>query len=361
MWKSIFIFFGATSILSWHTCHSQQTTFSVKGFIKGQQTGVVSLSYYNKERVWTIDSCALQQGSFYFTGTISEPTIASLRGDVQSRADDDPNAVSIYIEPSVMTIKLERNYFKEMRMTGSKSQREYEGLQDKIARIKGQGEVFFDTLMETAAHFIATHPSSYVSAFELLLFTQQLPLDTVNVLYHQLSPAVQQSQYGKEIYPLLTQMLGSLPGRKAANFITTDINHQSIDLSTFSGKYILLDFWASWCVPCRAGAPHLRMQYSKYHPFGLEIIAVADDDDHPDAWKEAVQKDSVYIWHNILRGQQQTPPGNSNGLVSINDKYGIKVLPSKILIDKNGVIIGRYEGSDAEPALDKKLKELFGQ
>jgi hypothetical protein len=74
-----------------------------------------------------------------------------------------------------------------------------------------------------------------------------------------------------------------------------------------------------------------------------------------------VEKDSVFIWHNVLRGQKKDRDGKDNNSVSINDRFGIGVLPSKILIGKDGVIIGRYEGEEEEVVLDRKLAGIFGK
>ena len=125
---------------------------------------------------------------------------------------------------------------------------------------------------------------------------------------------------------------------------------------------MLLDFWASWCVPCRKGNPHLLSLYANYKDKGLEIIGISDDDKNPDAWKKAIEKDGIGVWKHVLRGMKQTPEGRADRSTSISDQYGTSTLPTKILIDPQGIIIGRY-GADGETddALDKKLAELFGK
>ena len=132
----------------------------------------------------------------------------------------------------------------------------------------------------------------------------------------------------------------------------------TISLSDYKGKYVLLDFWASWCVPCRAGNPHLKELYAKYHDKGIEFIGVSDDDSKPDAWHKAVEKDGL-PWRHVLRGlDMQKLMNNQPNPNDISEKYGIHTLPTKILIDPAGKIIGRYS-EESEP-LDAELKKIFG-
>jgi thiol-disulfide isomerase/thioredoxin len=146
----------------------------------------------------------------------------------------------------------------------------------------------------------------------------------------------------------------------AKDFTALDINGKSLQLSDFKGKYVLLDFWASWCVPCRKGNPHLKELYAKYQSKGCEVIGVSDDDRNHDAWKKAVDQDGL-PWHQVLRGLDidKKMRGIKNES-DISEKYGINSLPTQILIDATGKIIGRY-GGGGEPheALDKKLADIF--
>jgi thiol-disulfide isomerase/thioredoxin len=152
-----------------------------------------------------------------------------------------------------------------------------------------------------------------------------------------------------------------IPGSTAASFSTIDINGKPIKLSDFKGKYVLLDFWASWCVPCRKSNPHLIEIYHQYKAKGFDIIGVSDDDTRQMQWRNAVKHDSTGIWHQILRGAgkitAQKSSGNSKDLHQL---YSIQSLPTKILIDPTGKIIGRYGDNDTtDDDLDKKLKEIF--
>jgi thiol-disulfide isomerase/thioredoxin len=128
------------------------------------------------------------------------------------------------------------------------------------------------------------------------------------------------------------------------------------------GKYVLIDFWASWCVPCRKSMPHVKELYDRYKDKGLEVIGVSDDDRDTAAWVKAVAKDGTGIWHNVLRGLDWDKlRKNEKNDKDISDKFGIHSLPTKILIDRNGMIIGRYDkGTEEEAAaMDKKMAEML--
>ncbi|MGZ4000693.1 MAG: TlpA disulfide reductase family protein, partial [Mucilaginibacter sp.] len=113
------------------------------------------------------------------------------------------------------------------------------------------------------------------------------------------------------------------------------------------------------CGPCRASTPHLIELYKKYHKRGLEVVAVADDDGATASWKKAIAQDKSDLWHNVLRGLKRDKMNNADISASINDQFAVSTLPTRILIDENGVILARYTDTEEAKALDKKLAEVF--
>lgn len=139
----------------------------------------------------------------------------------------------------------------------------------------------------------------------------------------------------------------------------------SFSLSQLKGKVVLLDFWASWCVPCRKSNPHVRALYDKYHSLGFDVVYVADDDSSPDKWRKAVEKDLLTGegYHHVLRGLKVD---RSKGSVErydhtsdISDKYAIHFLPTKYLIDKQGNIICKVD-EENEGKLDEMIEKAIG-
>jgi thiol-disulfide isomerase/thioredoxin len=150
-------------------------------------------------------------------------------------------------------------------------------------------------------------------------------------------------------------MEAALPGNMAADFTVADTAGKPISLADYKGKYVLLDFWASWCPPCRESNPHLVELYKLYQKKGLNIIGIAWDDDTKEAWKKAMIKDSLTEWPNVLCGV-----GSDN---DIGEKYAIHFVPTKILIDPDGKIIGRFGDNNihADIFMDRMLLNLFKQ
>ena len=340
---------------------SQNNQFTLTGKIINPQNTYVYLFYSDKDGKDIKDSCILQEGNFHFKGNISEPTLAILKGNLKFMADvENPNIIDFYLEPGNITASLTYNHFKEIKLTGSKTQDEYEMLKKQYAMIDEKSDSLEEKFSKVSHQFIVAHPDSYVSAFQLVLYKTRWPIDSVRLLYNILSPLIQNSLFGKEVEETIREIDNNSAGKMAKEFTTTDIHGNSISLSNFKGKYVLLDFWGSWCVPCRQSTPHLIDLFRKYHDNGLDIIGVAEEYDETGAsWKAAVKKDGTDIWHNVLSGRKINKDKEIDDSQSIVKKFGVHVFPTKILIDKTGIIIGRYAGTDDEVALDKKLRELF--
>lgn len=371
--------------------------FILNGKVTGQ-VGYVHLTYLNESGKYTNDSCALKDGNFEFKGQVSEPTMAFFYGNIKTRSMDDSNSTNFFIEPGMMTLHLKANDFKNAILHGSKTQDEYLELYKLEAPVRKEGEPLeaaylkanniyiaalknklsektLDSLKEICASihdqfgplqdkykvidvkYFDRHPNSYVTAFELRFYTFRLPLDMLQKFYDRMSSKLQQSNYGKAIAEEIEKIRGGTPGSMAKDFVAKDLNGDTLNLAYFMGKYILLDFWASWCVPCRHENPHLKQLYSKYKAQGLEFIGISDDDNNPDAWKKAVEKDSL-PWNQVLRGLDMAKiRNNEKSENDISGLFGISEIPTQILIDKNGMIIGRFVGDP--DALDKKLIEVF--
>ena len=350
---------GLLPLLLYAQAEQHAASFSITGKIKGKRHGYIYLDYPRQGGQWRIDSCAIQQRRFSFTGNINEATLATLRIGKRFCADDDANAAGLYIEPRNITVAVRRNHAKEMRVMGSTMQVEKDSLDRVFAKIINSGHDIANRISAATTGFIVSHPQSSVSAFQLNLYSTIWDVDTVLSLYNKLGPNIQNSFYGNNIKKIKDAIGDNSEGKPAKNFVAADINGAGIQLSSFKGKPILLDFWASWCLPCRDAIPHIKMLYSRYHGKGLEIISISCDDDVK-AWKKAVEKDSTSIWHNVLGNYKNGVTTTNNLPPYIKDIYAVYGIPVIVIIDKNGIIAGRYTGDDEQTTkdIDEKLKEV---
>jgi peroxiredoxin len=138
------------------------------------------------------------------------------------------------------------------------------------------------------------------------------------------------------------------PGQTAIELSLPDLNGQSVSLTSLKGKVVLIDFWASWCGPCRHNNPRLVKLYNKYHDKGLEIYGISLDEDAED-WKKAVHHDKL-SWIQVIDDKGWAATSASS--------YGVDMIPSSFLIDKQGVIRAmNMEGPELETSVKDLLKE----
>lgn len=376
-------------------------SFSLKGKIQGAKSGYIYLQYQGIDKKGILDSALIRKGAFRFEGQLAHPVMATLFMD-RERAMYGEGTASFFIEPGELKIKLESGDFENPQLSGSKTHEEYlalkrmqaaeleklkplnaehsklkeayieasrqkkdsttlAGYSEKLENLKEQMRPYSARMREAEDEFIAAHPDSYVSAYLLRYKIAMYSFEKASSIFNSWTKPLQQSSYGQEVSAELEKLKMGSPGSVAHLFARTDINGERFNLSDYKGGYVLLDFWASWCVPCRAGNPHLIELYKQYRNRGLEIVGISDDDSKPEAWRKAVEKDRIGIWKHVLRGfdVKKRMKGEANP-DDLSEQYGIHSLPTKILIDKEGVIIGRYGGGgENDDALDAKLAALM--
>lgn len=364
--------------------------FTLTGEVSGAKEGILYFRYNGSDGKQIVDSTVLRNGNgqFRFTGKLTQPVMAHISYNIKLTGTNNLNAISFFIEPVDMNISMAIDAFPDALITGSSVQDEYAVLQRQWQKLDKRWQIVKDTLsainkrsnalfQETKAwalspyfeeyqdvttSFIQGHPTSYITAW-LLLLERGISTDSLQKLYVGFPEPVKQSSYGKAVAADLEKRKTGIPGAKAAVFTSTGIDGQQVSLADYRGKYVLIDFWASWCVPCRKANPHLKELYARYKNKGFEVIGVASDDSQPDAWKKAVVKDGL-PWKHVLQGMKITRTGDDvtyDHSKSISEGYNIHSLPTHILIDPNGIIIGRYgdELGEDHAALDKKLEEIF--
>lgn len=185
--------------------------------------------------------------------------------------------------------------------------------------------------------------------FTDLMRSQMVPQAELQELFDNLSPKLKSNYIGVEIGNRLAQSSATAVGSKAPLFTakTPDGKEFGLKDALAKGKYTLVDFWASWCKPCRLENPNLVKAYQTYQDKGFNILGVSLDRSK-DKWVEAIKKDGL-LWDQISNLQFWQDP--------IAKQYNIRAIPANFLLDENGVIVARdLRGAE----LEQKLKELFG-
>lgn len=193
------------------------------------------------------------------------------------------------------------------------------------------------------ADFIKSHPDYELSSFWLFFLQADIAEEKTKELYENLTDSVKNDKFAKAVLEHIQKSIKLETGLKAPEIILPDSSGQEIRLSAFQGKYVLIDFWASSCGPCRAENVNLVKIYQAYKDKGFEIVSVSVDTKEL-SWKKAMKKDQmnwISVWD--LKGNYEKV-------------YDISSYPTNFLIDPNGVIVAKYlRGS----ALPKKLDEIF--
>jgi len=362
-----------------------QGKYTIKGELQNAEGQKIYLSKGEFGNVET-DSTVITNGKFTFKGEIDGPfESASLLIGNQM---DYRNAKSwqVAIEPLTIYVSGDANKQDGVTIKGGK-------VQDELNRMNKEMEVFRAPLMKLndayyaqttkegkdsvsklmepyqkqyaqyTQNYMKTRTDSYFAPQYLVMDMGNMAYEDIKAIWEKFSPEVQ--KYGmsaKEVKSELETLAKVRPGCPAPDFTANDINGKPFTLSSLKGKVVIIDFWASWCVPCRKSNPHMRELYAKYHKKGLDMVYVSDDDSNPAKWKAAVEKDQLVGdgFHHVLRGLKiaDKVKYTFDKTNDISDKYAIHYLPTKYLIDKKGNIVCKIsEGEDAK--LDAQIEKLL--
>nr|WP_068890604.1 TlpA disulfide reductase family protein [Pedobacter panaciterrae] len=368
---------------------AESDKFTLSGKLIGRDTGIIVLKYLDKSWKYVKDTVVLKEGRFEFTGNISESVNARFIGDVKSTLMEGPGTTTIFLEPSDMLMQVTEGDFQHLHMTGSQTQTDLQELnksqeylfidfdsakkkqqtlrkalenggdsiilnqkmkEQQLIVLKMYGEIW-----KRKYNFIRSHPKSFLSPYLLQSFVgiDGYDLDSLKQTYKGFAPIVRISRFGKQLDQLIKSKESAVVGNKALHFSAKDINGKTIELSQFKNKsFVLLDFWASWCAPCREQAPYFKKLHEEFKNKGLELISISSDVNR-DYWKQAIKEDGIGGWTNVLMSDAYRSKKDE----SLSLKFAIRTYPTTILIDKDGVIIYRKEGSsEAAGALELKNK-----
>lgn len=280
-----------------------------------------------------IDSTFIINEKFTFKGVLKERIVKT-----SIRTKDFKNRCYVWLENTTINFNGEKGKFKDAIIKGSKSQDDQYRLNALTNNAKDTEEIEYQ--------FAKNNLNTIISANVVSVYCSTWDKDKVKKLYNSFSDELKNTYYGKNILDFLTFNKNIKIGDIYSDFSQNDINQKKVNLSDFKGKVILVEFWGSWCGPCREGNPELVTIYSDFKNKGFEILGVAAETDKTQ-WLNAIKKDNL-TWTNVTDFK-----GNKNKAAII---YGVSYYPTNFLIDRTGTIIARDLTGEK---LREKLKEVF--
>jgi len=338
----------------------------------------IVLSYMDSSENIITDSVILRNGRFEFSGRIAYPIRASLELYHQGgrSANGQPDILTVYLDSDPVKVT-GKDSVKNAIVRGSKLNEQYTDLQaalkpfnkqfaalsdanDSYAAEKGDSRAMMPGMKEQWAavankkiavvkQFIADNPASYLS-LEMLPMVLSLPYkpEEMEPAFNALAPAVRNTVAGKKMAEQIVRLKTTGVGSLAPDFVQNDTSGVPVKLSSFRGKYVLVDFWASWCHPCRADNPNLVKSFNQYKDKNFTVLGVSlDRPGDREKWLKAIHDDGL-AWTNV-----SDLAFWKNAAAKL---YGVHAIPQNYLVDPSGKIIALNLHGDE---LDKKLNELL--
>ena len=352
--------------------------FILEGSVKGVPNGksVMLQRQDNLMGAISVDTAKVEEGKFKFEGKVTEPALYILAIDgVQSKSFLILENGEINIEinkDSVFTNKISGTYnneqLTEFNANGARIQKKLKAFEksngDKmtqamttkdtavINQLRKQYSEIQKEMQTSSEKYVKEHPKSFISALLVdALFNSNSPdVKEIQGYYDSFDADLKKTKVAQGILKKLEEYKSVTVGRKAPEFTATNPDGKQVSLKESLGKVTIVDFWASWCGPCRKANPGVVALYNEYHDKGLNIIGVSlDKPGEADKWKEAIAKDQL-AWPQVSNLKFWEDP--------IAASYGVKAIPATFILNQAGVVVAKDLTGDA---LKAKIAELLSK
>ena len=323
-------------VLAAVACNGSKS-FQLTGKIDGTTATEAYLAYND-----VVDTVAMEDGEFVFKGKLETPMMGALM--IEGRQ------LSLMLENTEMSVEGaidlmgSQNQYEEMLISGSESQLEFEAFLTEVKKHSTTKEDYIGFCKS----YIEEHTSSFFTPYVLASVVPLFQPEEVMTMLESLSDNVAGTETVLELKKQIKNVMNMAQGGQVPDFTMDNVDGEPVTLSEVYAKhkYLLIDFWASWCSPCRAENPNVVAAYKAYSAKGLGILGVSLDKDK-DAWLKAIEDDKL-TWEHVsdLKGWENAAA----------KEYAVRGIPANFLVDSKGTIVAKDLRG---PALEAKLKELL--
>ncbi len=346
---------------------SDKQGYHIRGVVKNMVDKTISISELTPKGLVVMDTATVNpDGSFDLSGTIREKTFCTINlpgGSIVLVIDsaseimlslDASNTDSYGIKGSLDSetlrklLQVNASYIKQVQRIETK----YAALSSNVPSPAMQEQIRkdYDSIMlnrkTELQQFALDHTESILPYFVTNFLMPESDFTFLDQIDRQLFTKFRDSKYAHEHHVRVEKLRRTAEGSMAPDIVLPDLFGKRMALSSLRGKYILIDFWASWCRPCREESPNLIALYNKNKGFGFDILSVSLDD-NKDAWNKAINDDHL-LWNHVSDLKKW------NSIVV--EQYNIESIPFTVLINKDGKIIAKNLRGEA---LAKKVEEAI--